>query len=92
MPAAMSSRRRSGEEVAGLSRKGRIAPGHQADFCVFAPDQEFTVDRHRLYHRNPVTPYHGRRLTGVVRGGWLRGVRIDIDGPPRGRLLNRGEA
>ncbi|GAA3099767.1 allantoinase AllB [Streptosporangium carneum] len=78
-------------EVAGLSRKGRIAPGYQADFCVFAPDQAFTVDRDRLHHRNPVTPYHGRRLTGVVRGSWLRGVRIDIDGPPRGRLLNRGE-
>ncbi|MFI7536358.1 allantoinase AllB [Streptosporangium sp. NPDC049376] len=78
--------------VAGLSRKGRIAPGHQADFCVFAPDQVFTVDRDRLHHRNPVTPYHGRELTGVVRGTWLRGVRIDIDGPPQGRLLNRGEA
>ncbi|MEV7012121.1 allantoinase AllB [Streptosporangium sp. NPDC051022] len=79
-------------EVAGLSRKGRIAPGHQADFCVFAPDRVFTVDQDRLHHRNPVTPYHGRRLTGVVRGSWLRGVRIDIDGPPQGRLLNRGEA
>ncbi|WP_433347324.1 allantoinase AllB [Microtetraspora malaysiensis] len=79
-------------ELAGLSRKGRIAPGYQADFCVFAPDQVFTVDKERLHHRNPVTPYHGRPLAGVIRASWLRGVRIDIDGPPQGRLLNRGEA
>ncbi|SEL32807.1 allantoinase AllB [Nonomuraea pusilla] len=79
-------------ELAGLARKGRIAPGYQADFCVFAPDQVFTVDKERLHHRNPVTPYHGRSLAGVVRAGWLRGVRIDVDGPPKGRLLNRGEA
>ncbi|GGT21525.1 allantoinase AllB [Nonomuraea spiralis] len=78
-------------EVAGLSRRGRIAPGFQADFCVFAPDEVFVVDKDRLHHRNPVTPYHGRRFADVVRGSWLRGVRIGIDGPSRGRLLNRGE-
>ncbi|WP_433238711.1 allantoinase AllB [Streptosporangium sp. CA-135522] len=79
-------------EQAGLSRKGRIATGYQADFCVFAPDQVFVVEKERLHHRNPVTPYHGRPLAGVVRGSWLRGVPIDIDSPPRGRLLNRGGA
>ncbi|MFF4197592.1 allantoinase AllB [Nonomuraea sp. NPDC001831] len=79
-------------QVAGLSGKGRIAPGHQADFCVFAPDETFVADQDRLHHRNPVTPYHGRTLAGVVRASWLRGERVDIDGPPRGRLLNRGEA
>lgn len=78
-------------EQAGLSRKGRIATGNQADFCVFAPDQVFVVDKERLHHRNPVTPYHGRTLAGVVRGSWLRGVPIDIGSRPRGRLLNRGE-
>ena len=36
----------------------------------FAPDERWRVDR--LHHRNPVTPYAGRELTGVVRRTWLR--------------------
>lgn len=77
-------------EIAGLRRKGRIAVGYDADFCVFAPDEEFTVDPARLHHRNPITPYAGRTLTGVVRRTWLRGA--EVGGEPAGRLLRRGEA
>jgi len=75
--------------LAGLTRKGRIAPGYDADFCVFAPDEFFTVDPARLYHRHPVTPYAGHRLQGVVRGTILRGEPVD-GALPRGRLLARG--
>jgi allantoinase len=78
-------------EVAGLRRKGHIALGGDADFCVFAPDEAFVVDPARLYHRHPVTPYAGRPLAGVVRGTWLRGRPITGD-EPRGTLLTRGEA
>ena len=77
---------------AGLRRKGRIEVGYDADLVVLAPDEEFAVDADRLHHRNPVTPYHGRTLTGAVRSTWLRGRRIDIDAEPRGRLLTRGVA
>ncbi|HEX6517257.1 MAG TPA: allantoinase AllB [Nocardioidaceae bacterium] len=78
--------------LAGLSRKGGVRVGSDADFCVLAPEESFVVDVHRLQHRNPVTPYDGRTLTGVVRSTWLRGVPVDIDAEPRGRLLTRGEA
>lgn len=75
-------------ELVGLAAKGRIAPGHDADFCVFAPGEEFVVDAGDLWHRNPVSAYHGRRLTGVVRSTWLRGE--EITGKNRnGRLLRR---
>lgn len=74
-----------------LQRKGRIAVGSDADFCVFAPEDTFVVDETRLQHRNPITPYSGRTLHGVVRSTWLRGARVDIDAGPRGRLLRRGE-
>ena len=77
---------------AGLSRKGRIGLGHDADFCVLAPDETFVVDPDRLQHRNPVTPYDGHRLRGVVRETWLAGHRVDLTCPPRGRLLGRGRA
>ncbi|SDX98519.1 allantoinase [Modestobacter sp. DSM 44400] len=78
--------------VAGLRTKGRLAVGADADFCVFAPDESFVVDPAQLQHRNPVTPYAGRRLDGVVRSTWLRGAAIDIDAEPRGRFLTRGGA
>ena len=79
-------------DLVGLSHKGRIAVGADADFCVFAPDDGFIVDAAQLQHRNPITPYDGRRLFGVVRATWLRGERIDLDAEPRGRLLRRGES
>ena len=72
--------------LAGLDRKGRIAPGLDADFAVLAPDESFVVDPAALHHRHPVTPYAGRTLTGVVRQTFLRGTPIDPE-HPRGRLL-----
>ncbi|WP_199430328.1 allantoinase AllB [Qaidamihabitans albus] len=75
---------------AGLHRKGGIAVGNDADFCVFAPDEAFVVDAAALAHRNPVSAYHGRPLAGVVRSAWLRGEQITGE-RPRGRLLGREE-
>ena len=72
--------------LAGLSGKGSIAAGNDADLVAFAPDQEWTVGD--LHHRNQVTPYSGRPLVGVVRRTWLRGEAAD--GSPVGRLLERG--
>jgi allantoinase len=76
--------------LAGLARKGRIAAGFDADFCVFAPDGGFFVDPDLLHHRHTLTPYTGQRLTGQVRAAILRGEFIDLD-LPRGRLLTRAE-
>ncbi|MGH3354956.1 MAG: allantoinase AllB [Nocardioidaceae bacterium] len=78
-------------EHTGLLDKGRISLGYAADLCVFAPEEVFVVDVGRLQHRNPVTPYAGRDLAGVVRSTWLRGRRVQIESEPRGRLLRRGE-
>ncbi|MGW4492901.1 allantoinase AllB [Streptomyces sp. NPDC004376] len=78
--------------LAGLDRKGAIAPGRDADFAVLAPEETFTVDPVRLQHRNPVTAYAGRTLHGVVKSTWLRGERVYAEGEfsePKGRLLTR---
>jgi allantoinase len=72
--------------LAGLRQKGRIAPGFDADLCVFAPDDSFVVDPGRLHHRHPVTPYAGRTLSGVVRNTFLRGEPVDLK-QPRGWML-----
>jgi allantoinase len=75
-------------DLVGLTGKGRIAVGHDADLVAFAADEPFTVDPAALHHRHPLTPYAGRELTGVVRATWLRGQAVHpAGGPPRGRLL-----
>lgn len=76
----------------GLSTKGRIEVGADADLVVFAPDEEWQVDVAALRHRNPVSAYDGRRLTGAVRRTLLRGIPVTDAGPPAGRLLQRGQA
>ena len=73
----------------GLQRKGRVAVGQDADFAVFAPDEKFTVDIADLRHKNPVSAYAGRELTGAVRAAYLHGEVVD-GVEPRGRLLSHG--
>jgi allantoinase len=75
-------------DLVGLHRKGRIAVGADADLVAFDPDESFMVDPHRLHHRNPVTPYAGQTLQGVVHTTWLRGRIVTADAA-RGGFLTR---
>ncbi|BCW68505.1 allantoinase [Arthrobacter sp. NicSoilB4] len=76
-------------EFARLATKGQLAVGYDADFSIFAAEDSFVVDAAKLKHRNPITPYDGKTLSGVVRRTFLRGQEID-GRTPGGQLLRRG--
>jgi allantoinase len=77
-------------EIAGLTRKGCIEVGYDADLVALAPNDTFLVDPTKLRHRHAVSPYAGLRLAGVVRGTWLRGELVGDK--PRGKLLSTVES
>lgn len=76
---------------AGLRAKGKVSIGYDADLVVFAPDDAFVVDAGKLHHKNPITPYQGKALSGKVRRTYLRGSAVDFR-TPSGRLIRRGES
>jgi allantoinase len=62
--------------LAGLSRKGSIDVGYDADLVVFDSEAEFTAGPEMMVPPADVTPYQGRRLRGVVQRTYLRGARV----------------
>lgn len=62
------------------TRKGKLAPGMDADFVVFDPDTEFTVTTERLHYRHRISAYMGEALRGVVKATHLRGKRVYAQG------------
>jgi allantoinase len=85
--------RRPAELLGIANTKGTIAAGYDADLVVFNPESTFVVDRALLHDRHRVTPYEGRRLTGVVETTYLRGAAVyrsgSFENSGRGRPLLR---
>jgi allantoinase len=82
-------------DLVGLTAKGRIAVGADADLAVYDPAAEVLVSAAELAHRHPISAYDGRHLTGRVTDTVLRGRLIDPQAPDHGwgrRLLRDGVA
>lgn len=85
--------------VAGLAEAGRIAVDAPAHLTVFGVDDALPVRAADLLHRNPITAYEGRLLTGRIRRTWLHGASVfdaaeggageapRLRGPASGELL-----
>ncbi|PIT84600.1 hypothetical protein COU37_02460 [Candidatus Micrarchaeota archaeon CG10_big_fil_rev_8_21_14_0_10_45_29] len=77
-----------------ISRKGKIAPGYDADLMVFDPADSWKVDASTLFSKAGWSPYEGWTLRGKVLGTILRGEQVFWDGeilvkPGFGELVQR---
>ncbi|GAA1135789.1 allantoinase AllB [Nesterenkonia lutea] len=62
--------------LAGLSRKGIIAPGRDADLVIYDPQETNVVSAMGLAHKNPISAYEHYEITGTVIGAVLRGIEL----------------
>ena len=79
-------------DLVGLTTKGRIEPGADADLAVYDSAASLQVDVRELAHRNPISAYDGRRFAGRVTHTVLAGHLLDPLHPDHSlghRLLRR---
>jgi dihydropyrimidinase len=69
----------------GLSRKGALEVGRDADVVVFDPDAARTITASTLHHTSDYTPYEGLGVQGAVRDVLVRGADVIREGQFVGR-------
>jgi dihydropyrimidinase len=79
----------------GLTRKGAIEAGRDADFVLFDPDARRTIRAADLHHTSDYTPYEGLEVAGDVRSVFVRGRAVIREGAfvgerGYGRFVERG--
>jgi allantoinase len=82
-------------DVFELGGKGRLEVGADADFVVFDPRAEWTVDEGKMHTAVAWSPYHGLGARGRVVSTWVGGRCVFEDGvvtgaPGTGRFVGPG--
>jgi dihydroorotase (multifunctional complex type) len=62
--------------VFGLERKGRIAPGYDADLTLVDAEEEWTIGEKTLQTKCGWSPFEGCRAKGMVKQVFLRGEEV----------------
>ena len=61
-------------------RKGSLEPGADADFVIFAPEEEWVIEEKDLFYLEKWTPNAGSRVKGRVKETIVRGMTVFKDG------------
>ena len=69
----------------GLTNKGSVEVGRDADLVLFDPDASRTLRQTGLHHSSDFTPYEGFSMRGAVQSVLLRGQAVVRDGTFLGR-------
>jgi dihydropyrimidinase len=82
--------------IFGLTSKGQLAPGYDADVVVYDPAAPRVIHAEDLHNLAGYTPYEGRRVDGAVRHVLSRGRVLVRDGefvpaPGWGRFVPAGK-
>ncbi len=82
----------------GLTSKGAIAAGKDADIVVFDPKRKFTITQKKLHQNVDYTPWEGWEVMGMPRFVFSRGKKVAewagdrmtfVGEPGRGRFVKR---
>ncbi len=81
-------------EIVGLTQKGKIAAGFDADLVVFDPEKRVSLSTETLHENVDWTPYDGLEITGWPAVTISRGTVLVQDGeflgsPGQGRYIHR---
>jgi dihydropyrimidinase len=84
-------------EIFGFTRKGKIAPGYDADLVIIDPDTRKTIGTATDYGPIGYNPYEGMELTGWAKQTFLRGKLVVDDGKflgtaGQGRFVKRTDS
>lgn len=63
-------------EKFGITGKGRISEGFDADFAVIDPDQSWIIDEKKFQSFSKLSPFHGKEIKGKIVGTFVRGVKV----------------
>lgn len=62
--------------------KGKLQIGYDADFCIWDPEEEWTVTKDETLFKNKISPYFGKVLKGRVYATVVRGFFVyDVNNP-----------
>lgn len=80
----------------GISGKGEIAPGYDADLVLLDPARSYVLERSMIASKCAWSPYEGETFTGsveaVVLGGRVAAREGELLGPASGQMLRFEQA
>lgn len=71
-------------QVFGLTQKGTLAPGADADIALVDLDRRWTITNDSVLSKIGWTPYDGREIQGAVTRTLVRGTDVWVDGEVTG--------